>query len=211
MAGKFKDHWEQVYATKAVDSVSWFQRDPVASLAMIAAAGVGRDAAVVDIGGGASVLVDRLLDLGFTDVSVLDVSEHALAAAKARLGARRTTVTWLVQDVTTWEPSPGAFALWHDRAVFHFLVDQRDRDGYLRALGRGLAPGGCVVLGTFAPSGPERCSSLPVRRYSADLLRDTLGAGYELVKTDEQTHTTPGGIGQDFLWCLFRRAPERDR
>lgn len=203
-----KDHWERVYTTKAADAVSWFQQEPLPSLDMIAAAGVGPDAAIVDIGGGASLLVDRLLDRGFTRLTVLDVSEHALALSKTRLGARAGRIAWVVHDATSWEPPPDAFALWHDRAVFHFLVDADDRHGYLRALDRGLAPGGFAVFATFAPSGPEQCSGLPVRRYSAATLQATLGPGYELIKTAPETHTTPAGNRQDFVWCLFRKVPE---
>ncbi|MSP50416.1 MAG: class I SAM-dependent methyltransferase [Alphaproteobacteria bacterium] len=201
-------HWEEVYATKTGDAVSWFQQDPVPSLDLIDAAGVGREAAIVDVGGGASLLVDRLLERGFTHVTVMDVAENALASAKARLGPRQASVAWVVQDVTAWEPQPRAFALWHDRAVFHFLIDDAGRRSYLRALERGLAPGGFVVFATFAPSGPERCSGLPVRRYSAGTLQATLGAGYELVRTMPETHVTPAGHRQDFLWCLFRRVSD---
>jgi SAM-dependent methyltransferase len=201
-----KHHWEQVYTTKATDAVSWFQQEPIPSLDMIAAAGVAADAAIVDVGGGASLLVDRLLDRGFTKLTVLDVSEHALALAKARLGSRAASVAWVVEDVTSWEPPSAAFTLWHDRAVFHFLVDEADRHGYLRALDRGLTPGGFAIFATFALSGPERCSGLPVRRYSAATLQAALGAGYELVKTIPETHMTPSGNRQDFLWCLFRKA-----
>lgn len=208
MSNPSRHHWEQVHTTKAADAVSWFQREPTRSLDMIAAAGVGPDAAIVDIGGGASLLVDRLLDRGFTKLTVLDVSEHALASTKARLGSRAASVAWVVRDATSWEPPPGAFTLWHDRAVFHFLVDEADRHGYLRALDRGLTPGGFAVFATFALSGPERCSGLPVRRYSAATLQATLGAGHELIKTTPETHTTPAGNRQDFLWCLFRKAAD---
>jgi 2-polyprenyl-3-methyl-5-hydroxy-6-metoxy-1,4-benzoquinol methylase len=208
MSNPSKRHWEQVYTTKAADAVSWFQQESILSLDMIAAAGVGPDAAIVDVGGGASLLVDRLLDRGFTKLTVLDVSEHALALAKARLGSRAASVAWVVEDVTSWEPPSAAFTLWHDRAVFHFLVDEADRHGYLRALDRGLTPGGFAIFATFALSGPERCSGLPIRRYSAATLQATLGAGYELVKTIPETHMTPSGNRQDFLWCLFRKGAD---
>ena len=208
MSNASKLHWEQVYTTKDADAVSWFQQEPTPSLDMIAAAGVGPDAAIVDIGGGASLLVDRLLDRGFTKLTVLDVSEHALALTKARLGSRAASVAWAVRDATSWEPPPGAFTLWHDRAVFHFLVDEADRHGYLRALDRGLTPGGFAIFATFALSGPERCSGLPVQRYSAATLQATLGAGYELIKATPETHMTPAGNRQDFIWCLFRKTAE---
>jgi SAM-dependent methyltransferase len=203
-----KDHWEHVYTTKSADVLSWFQQEPTLSLDMIAAAGVDPDAATIDVGGGASLLVDRLLDRGFTKLTVLDVSERALALTKARLGARAAKVTWLVQNAASWEPPPATLSLWHDRAVFHFLVDEADRQGYLRALNRGLAPGGFAIFATFAPTGPERCSELPVQRYSAATLQAALGAGYELIQAIPEAHTTPAGNRQDFLWCLFRKVAE---
>ncbi len=136
---------------------------------------------------------------------MLDLAEGALAAARARLGALQERVDWVVADATAWQPPPAAFALWHDRAVFHFLVESAERDGYLRALRRGLAPGGHAVFATFAPSGLQRCSGLPVRRYSAESLAATLGAEFQLLESRPETHITPAGTPQDFQWCLFRR------
>jgi len=200
-----QDHWEQVYADRAPQSVSWFQSEPSLSLQMIAKSGVGTEASVIDIGAGASNLADHLLDLGFHHITVLDVSATALAVAQSQLGKRAATVVWKVEDVTTWTPPPGAFDLWHDRAVFHFLVAQGERDAYLRALNRGVKSGGWVVLATFSPTGPDRCSGLPVQRYSAGALQAALGAGFTLMDTESETHVTPGGGGQDFTWCLFRK------
>lgn len=200
-----KEHWDHVYRTRPAEQVSWFQEEPALSLALIAAAGVGRDEPVVDVGGGASVLVDRLLDQGFNNLSVLDISQTALRIARDRLGPRSADVAWVTEDVTAWMPKQAAFRLWHDRAVFHFLVDGADRAGYVRALDRGLQAGGFVILAPFSLTGPERCSGLPVRRYSAEALRSELGPGYELVEQRSQTHLTPAGNSQDFLWCLFRK------
>jgi hypothetical protein len=202
-------HWDAVYATRPADAVSWFQHDPAPSLAMIAAAGIVPSDPLIDVGGGASLLVDRLLDAGYGHVSVLDIAASGLALARARLGGRASRVAWLVEDATRWQPSAGAFRLWHDRAVFHFLVDAADRAGYRRALDRGLHPDGFVVLATFAPTGPERCSGLPVCRYSAGALAAELGSSYRLIETRPETHLTPSGRAQDFTWCLFRRLPGR--
>ncbi len=201
-------HWEQVYGSKASDTVSWFQAEPSPSLAMIAQAGVNPDAAVIDVGAGASALVDHLLDSGFRHVSVLDVSSQALAETKARLGERAALVDWLVEDITAWRPPAAAFDLWHDRAVFHFLIDAADRQVYLRALERALRPGGHVILATFALDGPERCSGLPVQRYSPQMLEAVLGPHFELIDARPETHRTPGGASQNFVWCLFRRTAD---
>lgn len=205
MSSSRQEHWEHVYQTKQANEVSWLQEEPSVSLDLIAASGIGRGEPVVDIGGGASVLVDRLLDQGFTDLSVLDISQAALQVAQARLGARSADIIWIADDVAAWLPQESAFKLWHDRAVFHFLVDQADRLGYVRALARGLQNGGFVILAPFSLTGPQRCSGLPVLRYSAEMLQLELGPGYELVEQRPQTHLTPAGNSQDFLWCLFRK------
>jgi SAM-dependent methyltransferase len=198
-------HWNEVYGTKPAETVSWYEDEPRNSLAMLDAAGIGPDAAVVDVGGGASRLVDALLDRGFTRVSVLDLSSAALDVARARLAGRAGQVEWVVQDVTCWEPASGSIDLWHDRAVLHFLVDEQDRQAYLRALGAGLKPGGFAILAPFALTGPEKCSGLPVCRYSPESLQFLLGSGFTLMKSLAATHITPGGSRQDFIYCLFRR------
>jgi SAM-dependent methyltransferase len=157
------------------------------------------------VGGGASRLVDVLLDRGFTRVSVLDLSSAALDVARSRLAGRAGQVEWVVQDVTCWEPASGSIDLWHDRAVLHFLVDEQDRQAYLRALGAGLKPGGFAILAPFALTGPEKCSGLPVCRYSPESLQSLLGSEFTLMKSLAATHITPGGSRQDFIYCLFRR------
>lgn len=203
-----QEHWDGVYAARAPDAVSWFQSEPAPSLRMIAAAGIGHDDAVIDIGGGASNLVDRLLARGYRQITVLDICVQALAVAKARLGRRSVSVDWLVTDITSWAPPVATFDLWHDRAVFHFLVEKADRQAYLRALNRALRPDGYVVLAAFAPTGPDRCSGLPVQRYSPELLAAVLGASFQLIAARTKTHLTPGGVSQDFVWCLFRKIVE---
>ena len=183
--------------------MSWFQSEPARSLALIDAAGIGPDDPIVDVGGGASLLVDRLLDRGFRHLTVIDIAQTGLAVAQARLGPRQARVTWLVQDVTSWQPPAEGFALWHDRAVFHFLVDEKDRQGYVRALDRGLKPGGFAIFASFALTGPEKCSGLPVQRYSAEALQAVLGPAYRLLDHQIEHHVTPAGGSQDFLRCLF--------
>lgn len=164
MAETRRSHWETVYGEKRVDGVSWFEAKPARSLALIDSLDVALDDAIIDVGGGASLLVDELLRRGFRDLSVLDIAINPLAVARARLGTRAAEVSWLVEDVTLWQPPRDRYALWHDRAVFHFLIEAADRQAYMRAVTRGLRPGGHLILATFAPSGPERCSGLPVQR-----------------------------------------------
>lgn len=198
-------HWENVYATKGEGDVSWFQERPDVSLDLIKATGVDADAAVVDVGGGASRLVDALLDLGFTSVSVLDLSEKALATSKARLGARAGRVKWLVADVITWQPAE-SYDVWHDRAAFHFLTDAKDREAYAECVLKAVRPGGHVIIGTFAPDGPERCSGLPVMRADAKSIEAMLGDSFVLVESRRHDHTTPSGAVQHFQFSRFRRA-----
>lgn len=205
MTSPRRSHWDDVYTTKQADTVSWFQDDPTPSLDMIALTGLGKDAPLVDIGGGASVLIERLLDRGHSDLTVLDIAQAGLAVARTRMGERAALVTWIAQDVTAWQPLKDAFSIWHDRAVFHFLVEKADRVAYMRALDQGVSVDGCVILAPFALSGPERCSGLPVRRYSAELLQAELGQRYALIDQKLQTHVTPSGNHQDFIWCLFKK------
>lgn len=200
-------HWDDVYTTKPADTVSWFQDDPTPSLDMIARTDIGADEAIIDVGGGASSLVDRLLDRGHLKLSVLDIAKSGLAVAQERLGERAGRVSWIARDVTAWLPPQDAFAIWHDRAVFHFLVDEADRKAYRRTLDRGLRAGGFAILAPFALDGPERCSGLPVRRYSTEMLQAELGPGYRLVDERAQMHLTPAGNQQAFLWCLFEKRP----
>ena len=198
-------HWDGVYSAKAEDEVSWFEESPALSLELIAACGAGPDSAIVDIGGGASRLVDALVDRGFTKVSVLDLSSKALAVAKARLGARGASVQWIAADVTSWKPS-GQFDVWHDRATLHFLTEPTDRAAYVEALTAALRPGGCAIIGTFALDGPERCSGLPVVRYDSVALARVLGPAFALAETRLHEHRTPLGAVQRFQFSRFRKA-----
>ncbi|MGX1167969.1 SAM-dependent methyltransferase [Bradyrhizobium sp. USDA 372] len=197
-------HWDHVYATKGEAEVSWYQDSPATSLAMIRGAGSDRDAAIIDIGGGASRLVDALLQDGYHDVAVLDLSANALEAAKKRIGQAASTVDWIVADATTWHPAR-TYDVWHDRAAFHFLTDPRDRAAYVERLRSTVKPGGHVIIATFAPDGPEKCSGLPVQRHDSASLAAELGPDFELVETRSETHHTPWGSSQAFQFSRFRR------
>jgi len=197
-------HWDTLYRSKAPTAVSWYQESPALSLAMIERSRIDRKARIVDVGGGASTLVDRLLEKGFATVSVLDIAPAALAAAKARLGEQAHRVEWIVADVTAWHPQQ-PYDLWHDRAVFHFLVHATDRRNYVAALQAALAPGGHVVIATFALDGPERCSGLPVVRYGPESLASELGEDFRLIESVPETHVTPAGVEQRFIYCRFQR------
>lgn len=201
-----KDHWERVYSTKATDAVSWYQPQADFSLRLIEAAGLPRGAAIIDVGGGASTLVDDLLALGRYDINVLDLSAAALEAAKARLGASAAAVTWRVADITRAGLPDRAYDLWHDRAVFHFLTAPEDRRAYVAAVRRALRPGGHVVIATFAEDGPLQCSGLPVQRYSPAQLQAEFGEGFELLSGEREQHATPSGSTQAFTYCHFRMA-----
>jgi SAM-dependent methyltransferase len=197
-------HWEDVYATRDAHEVSWYQVHPDTSLRLIAKLRLRPGDAIIDVGGGASSLVEHLLDQGFADLSVLDISVAALDAVKARLGARADRVRWLAGDITQEKP-PGPYRLWHDRAVFHFLTDPQDRQAYLSALSEALPRGSHAIIATFADDGPERCSNLPVCRYSPDRLAAELGTAFTLVESLRETHVTPAQGEQKFIYCCFRR------
>jgi len=194
--------WDAAYEARGAAGVSWFQETPSVSLEMIEVLGVPREAAVIDIGGGASLLIDHLLERGYSDLSVLDISQVALDAARRRLDANASVVR-LHEDLLSWRPQRH-YGLWHDRAVFHFLVDQSDRDAYLATLRSALSPGGAVVIATFARDGPESCSGLPVVRYSADDLATVLDEDVEVIVTRREEHCTPGGAIQPFTWIAGR-------
>jgi 2-polyprenyl-3-methyl-5-hydroxy-6-metoxy-1,4-benzoquinol methylase len=197
-------HWENVYLTKGERDVSWFEESPTISLDLIHATGVKPDASIIDIGGGTSRLVDTLLDEGFNVITVLDISETALATSKARLGARGAHIQWVVANVTAWEPSQ-TYHLWHDRAVLHFLTDTKDRAAYAERVLRAVRPGAHVIIGTFAPDGPEWCSGLPVVRHDAASLGKLLGPSFALAESRKHAHQTPAGVTQQFQFSRFRR------
>jgi 2-polyprenyl-3-methyl-5-hydroxy-6-metoxy-1,4-benzoquinol methylase len=197
-------HWDAVYGTKAEDAVSWFQQEPTTSLRLLDEQAVPPTASVVDVGGGASRLVEALLTRGFDDVTVLDISQRGLAQARRRLGAAADTVTWVVADVTHWQPSR-TYDVWHDRAVLHFLTDPADVARYRAVVEQTVAAQGLVIVATFAPDGPETCSGLPVQRYDAESLGAVLGEGWTMVAQNRQVHRTPWGAEQPFTWLALRR------
>lgn len=199
-----KSHWEAVYSTKSPDSVSWFQDYAEESLRLIASTRLGSEAAIIDVGGGASTLVDDLLVAGYADISVLDLSAAALAAARQRLGAAADKVAWIEGDITRVNLPRARFDIWHDRAVFHFLTDAASRRRYVEQLMRLVRPGGHVIVATFAEDGPEQCSGLPVMRYSADELHAEFGDGFKLLAHRKEEHRTPFGRPQQFVYCYCR-------
>jgi SAM-dependent methyltransferase len=197
-------HWQQVYTEKGENQVSWFQERPTVSLELIEGARTKRSSAIIDIGGGASRLMDALVEKGFRDLTVLDLSESAVSIAKTRLGDRAAIVKWIVADVTRWEPS-NAYDLWHDRAAFHFLTEVSDRMAYVERMTKALRAGGHAIIGTFALDGPERCSGLPVVRYDPAQLSAELGPSFALVGKRRDDHQTPWGSIQNFQFSIFKR------
>jgi len=201
-----RTHWEEVYETKAADEVSWFQEHSETSLALIQGTGVSKSASIIDVGGGASTLVDDLLADGFQNITVLDISAAALHVAQERLGSRAASVAWLDADITAVTLPEQHFDVWHDRAVFHFLTQAGDRHKYVDAVYRSVRPGGHVIVATFAPNGPLRCSGLDVVRYSPNTLHREFGNAFELVSHRRETHETPFGTEQQFVYCYCRKA-----
>ena len=201
-----KEHWEKVYATKATDAVSWFQEHAELSLDLIKSTGAGKDAGIIDVGGGASRLVDDLVAEGYTDLTVLDLSAAALNAARQRLGAQENKVRWIEADITQVELPRQRYDIWHDRAVFHFLTTPEQREAYVRTVFNSVKPGGHVIVATFAEDGPEQCSGLPVMRYRPDELHGQFGEAFTLLRHTKEAHQTPGGKVQQFVYCYCRRA-----
>jgi SAM-dependent methyltransferase len=201
-----KVHWERVYAERADDALSWFQQYPARSLALIARYGPGVEAAVIDVGGGASGLLADLLRQGYSDLWLLDISVTALAAARRRLGADAERIHWLEADATSADLPDARFDIWHDRAVFHFLVDAAARTAYVERALAATRPGGHLIMATFAEDGPARCSGLPVARYDAAALAAEFGDACELRHSEKETHRTPAGKLQQFRYCVLRRS-----
>jgi len=200
-----RQHWETVYHNKAADDVSWFQAHAASSLRLIQGC-ADRDAHIIDVGGGASVLVDDLADAGYRNLSVLDLAESALAASRARLGARAQSVQWIAADITRVELPAARYGVWHDRAVFHFLTDPVDRARYVAQVLKSVKPGGHVIVATFGPGGPLQCSGLEVMRYAPDALHAEFGAPFRLLRHETEIHHTPSGQEQEFVYCYCVRA-----
>jgi ubiquinone/menaquinone biosynthesis C-methylase UbiE len=200
-----KQHWEKIYSTKTPDSVSWFQEHADLSVRLIRNTGLGKDAAVIDVGGGTSRLVDDLVDEGYTDLTVLDLSSAAIAVAKQRLGKRANVVHWMEGDITSIELPMNRFDIWHDRAVFHFLTDPVDRHAYVERVMKAVRVGGHVIVATFAEDGPDQCSGLPVMRYEPETLHVEFGDAFQLVEHEKEAHLTPSGTVQQFVYCYCRK------
>ena len=200
-----KPHWDTIYRQKRPGEVSWYQPHLTRSLQLLANAGLHSGSRIIDVGGGASTLVDDLLGQGIADITVLDISGEALAAAKSRLGKRAEPVTWLEADITQVQLPEASYDLWHDRAVFHFLASAEDRRRYLETMRKALKPGGQAILATFALEGPPRCSGLEVVRYSPDTLQAELRGDFKLLEAVEEEHRTPFNTVQKFMYCRFQK------
>ena len=199
-----KAHWEKVYSTKAPDAVSWYRAHLETSLALIERAADAHSISIIDVGGGESTLVDDLILRGYENLTILDVSSTAIEVTKKRLGSAAEGVKWLAGDITEIELEPNAYDLWHDRAVFHFLTAPGLRLAYVRQVMRAVKPGGHVIISTFGPEGPTKCSGLEVMRYDAESLHGEFGGHFRLVESSEELHQTPFGTAQQFLYCYCR-------
>jgi len=203
-----KKHWESVYQEKSPLDASWYQKEPIISLELIHSARLAQDEPVIDVGGGASELVDYLCKEGFTNLSVLDISGKALACSKKRLGDFASSIEWYESDITQFE-APNQFSLWHDRAVFHFLTDKTDRKSYINALKHGLKPGGHLIIAAFAIGGPDKCSGLDIVQYDSDKIVSELGEDFNLIEMRNEVHITPANKEQEFMYFHFLRTPDK--
>jgi SAM-dependent methyltransferase len=201
-----REHWEKVYGSRGAEEQSWFQPRPETSLQLIEQTGRPLSARIIDVGGGSARLVDVLLERGYRNLTVLDISASAIEEAKQRLGSAAEDVQWIEADITSGSPL-GSFDIWHDRAVFHFLTEPEERAAYLQALRRSLVAGGRAIIATFAEDGPAQCSGLPVVRYSPDALSAELGRNLALIEVRREVHRTPAGREQSFVYSLFRHTP----
>jgi len=199
-----KSHWEKAYKNKSHDEVSWYQDYPDISLRLIASAKINSEGSIIDIGGGASRLVDYLLQQSYKNLTVLDISGNSIKQAKLRLGEKANEVNWIEADITNFS-SQTKYDLWHDRAVFHFLTDSKDRKKYIDALKQSLKPDGQVIISTFSLSGPKKCSGLNIARYSPESLSKELGSDFKMIETVDEVHITPTKIKQNFIYCHFKR------
>ena len=197
-----KEHWENVYTTKTPEQVSWTQVVPKTSLELIQATGISKDASIIDVGGGDSNLVDFLLDAGYTNLTVLDISESALKRAQVRLGDKAAKVKWIVSDIKSFQPTD-AYAVWHDRAAFHFITDEKDKIRYVNTVAKYVTD--TFILGTFSENGPTKCSGLEISQYNELVLKSLFGASFDLINCFLEDHTTPFNTIQNFIFCSFKR------
>lgn len=202
-----RDHWEDIYSNKPSEKLGWYKPHLQTSLSWIKEIGLDPTAPIIDVGGGVSTLVDDLLEAGYQSITILDLSKKALSLAKARLGSRQNLVHWLEGDITSVNLPTHYYDLWHDRAVFHFLTAPEQQKKYRQNVLKALKPGSHLIIGTFAPEAPPKCSGLPVQRYTAEQLAGTLGKEFELTRHHKELHVTPGGVEQMYLYCQFHRSP----
>lgn len=199
-----KKHWENIYQTKDLKEVSWYQPSPTTSLDFSRQLNISKTDKIIDVGGGDSFLVDHLLDLGYQDITVLDISSASLNRAKKRLGERAEKVKWIVEDVTTFKPTE-QYDFWHDRAAFHFLTQEQEINKYIDTIQHSIKPGGVLVIGTFSELGPKKCSGLEIKQYSASSMADRLKKFFKNIKCITVDHYTPFGTIQNFIFCSFRK------
>lgn len=198
-------HWEMIYTHKGPDEVSWYQKQPTLSLDLIRQTGISKQGQIIDVGAGASTLVDFLLDDGFENITLLDISAAAFEQAKTRLESRASAVTWIVEDITQNTLPEAHYDVWHDRAVFHFLTESQDRQRYIESVERSLKPGGHIIVASFAPDGPTKCSGLDVMRYSPEGMHAVFGSSFQLVESYRESHETPFATQQQFVYCYCRK------
>lgn len=199
-----KEHWDNIYRTKELKDLSWFQTTPETSLDFFKQNKVPKTAKVIDVGGGDSYLVDNLLDLGYKDITVLDISSAAIDRAKIRLGKKGVQIKWIVADAATFEPTE-KYEFWHDRAAFHFLTDEKEITSYLETAQKSLNPSGLLVIGTFSENGPKKCSGIEIKQYSESTMIERLKMFFEKIKCISIDHNTPFGKKQNFVFCSFRK------
>lgn len=202
-----KKHWENIYSTKELENCSWFQPTPITSLEFIEQSGISKSSKIIDIGGGDSFLADSLLEKGYTDISVLDISEAALERAKQRIGDKSNQVKWIVGDAASFIPSE-KYDLWHDRAAFHFLTDQNDVNNYAIAAKNALKETGVLIVGTFSENGPKKCSGIEIKQYSEEGLSKVFENGFKRLKCVNVDHPTPFNTTQNFTFCSFQKSPD---
>jgi ribosomal protein L11 methylase PrmA len=207
MENAMKKHWETVYETKTPDQVSWTQEKPKTALDLIHSFGLSKSAKIIDIGGGDSKLVDFLLDEGFENITVLDISEKAIEKAKLRLGANANKVNWIVSDITQFVPTTH-YDVWHDRAAFHFLTSQEQINSYVAIVKKFVS--NYIIIGTFSENGPKKCSGLDIKQYSKETLTATFQNEFEVVNCFTEDHTTPFDTQQNFIFCVFKRKLDKD-
>ena len=199
-----KEHWETIYQTKELKDVSWYQKIPEISLGFFDFFKIASTAKIIDIGGGDSLLADHLLDLGYENITVLDISENAILKAKDRLGSRANEIKWIVSDITDFNPSE-KYDVWHDRAAFHFLTEEKDISKYINIAKQGITDQGVMILGTFSEKGPKKCSGIDIKQYSEQSIKDLWKNHFEKVKCFHVDHQTPFNTTQNFLFCGFKK------